>query len=493
MRPEITLAILLGYFAILIFVSWYTSKDADESSFYTGNRKSPWFLVAFGMIGASLSGVTFLSVPGAVVNSHFGYFQVVMGYMAGYLIIALVLLPLYYRLKLTSIYTYLESRFGNQTYKTGAAYFLLSRIIGASFRLFLIADVLHLAIFGAFDLPYWVTLAVTIALIFAYTSKSGIKTVVYTDALQTFFLLASVVLTIIFIINKLDWTWAETFTNLANDPNTQIFHFEGNGGNVFWKQFLGGAFIALAMTGLDQDMMQKNLSISNIKGAQKNIYVQMGMFLVVNIVFLSLGALLYQYAAAFNITDFDKPDQLFTSIAMRHSIPLVGGFFIIGLVAAAYSSADSALTALTTSFCVDFLGFERNGRGTNLKTRRIVHVSFAVILFFTVLLFKELNNDSVINELFRIAGFTYGPLLGLFAFGILTRRRFNDHHAIAITFIAILITAVYCYILPNKIDGFKPGFEVIIVNGLITFIILFFDSLLNKKSTTEYKPIERNT
>ncbi|MDB4107594.1 sodium:solute symporter [Bacteroidia bacterium] len=484
MRPEITLAILLGYFAILIFVSRYTSKDADESSFYTGNRKSPWFLVAFGMIGASLSGVTFLSVPGAVANSHFGYFQVVMGYMVGYLIIALVLLPLYYRLKLTSIYTYLESRFGNQTYKTGAAYFLLSRIIGASFRLFLIADVLHLAIFGAFDLPYWVTLAVTIALIFAYTSKSGIKTVVYTDALQTFFLLASVVLTIIFIINKLGWTWAETFTNLASDPNTQIFHFEGNDGNVFWKQFLGGAFIALAMTGLDQDMMQKNLSISNIKGAQKNIYVQMGMFLVVNIVFLSLGALLYQYAAAFNITDFDKPDQLFTSIAMRHSIPMVGGFFIIGLVAAAYSSADSALTALTTSFCVDFLGFERNGKGTNLRTRRIVHVTFAVILFFTVLLFKELNNDSVINELFRVAGFTYGPLLGLFAFGILTKRRFNDNHAIVITLVSILLTAAYCYILPNKLEGFKPGFEVIIVNGVITFFFLYIDSLTTKKSTT---------
>ena len=492
MRPEITLLILLAYFAMLIIVSWVTSKDADDASFYTGNRQSHWFLVAFGMIGASLSVVTFLSVPGAVASTHFGYFQVVLGYMVGYLLIALVLLPLYYRLNLTSIYTYLEGRFGPQTYKTGAAYFLISRVIGASFRLFLIAGVLHLAIFGALDLPfeipYWVTVAITISLIFAYTAKSGIKTVVYTDVLQTFFLLASVVFTIIFIVKQLDWTWAEVLTNLANDPNTQILHFEGHGSNVFWKQFLGGAFIALAMTGLDQDMMQKNLSISNIKKAQKNIYVQMAMFLVVNIVFLSLGALLYQYAAAFQITDFEKPDQLFTSIAMRHSSPYVSAFFIIGLVAAAYSSADSALTALTTSFCVDFLGYERNGKVTDKKMRKTVHIIFAVILFFTILIFKELNNDSVINELFKVAGFTYGPLLGLFAFGILTTKNFNDKHVIFITVISILLTAVYSYILPTLIAGFKPGFEIIIVNGLMTYLLLFLDSIFLKTNHKNSKP-----
>ena len=277
-------------------------------------------------------------------------------------------------------------------------------------------------------------------------------------------------------------------TNLANDPNTQILHFEGQGSNVFWKQFLGGAFIALAMTGLDQDMMQKNLSISNIKKAQKNIYVQMAMFLVVNIVFLSLGALLYQYAAAFQITDFEKPDQLFTSIAMRHSAPYVGAFFIIGLVAAAYSSADSALTALTTSFCVDFLGYERNGKVTDKKMRKTVHISFAVILFFTILIFKELNNDSVINELFKVTGFTYGPLLGLFAFGILTTKNFNDKHVILITVVSILLTAVYSYILPTLIAGFKPGFEVIIVNGLMTFILLFLDSIFLKTNHKNSKP-----
>ncbi|MEJ6786247.1 MAG: sodium:solute symporter, partial [Bacteroidota bacterium] len=353
---------------------------------------------------------------------------------------------------------------------------------GASFRLFLIAGVLHLAIFEPFGMPYWSTVAITIALIFAYTAKSGIKTVVYTDALQTFFLITSVILTIIFIVNKLDWTWSETITNLVNDPNTQIFHFKGNGSNVFWKQFLGGAFIALAMTGLDQDMMQKNLSISNVKSAQKNIYVQMAMFLIVNIIFLSLGALLYQYAATFNITDFSKPDQLFTSIAMKHSIPVVGAFFIIGLVAAAYSSADSALTALTTSFCVDFLGYERNGKKTDKKVRSKVHIAFAIIIFLTILLFKEWNNDSVINELFKVAGFTYGPLLGLFAFGILTKRNVNDSHVLPISLIAILFTAAYYFGLPHIIKDFKAGFEVIIINGLLTFVLLYIDSIFTPQT-----------
>jgi Na+/proline symporter len=480
MTPTQTLLILVGYFALLILISWLTSRNSDSTSFYTGNRQSPWYLVAFGMIGASLSGVTFLSVPGWVANTHFGYMQTVMGYMVGYIIIAQVLLPLYYKLKLTSIYTYLEKRFGFYSYKTGAAYFLLSRIIGASFRLYLVASVLHMAIFEPFGFPYWTTVAITIILIFTYTAKNGIKTVVYTDALQTFFLLAAVVLTIGFIISKFDWSIAETITNLANDGNTQIFHFEGNGNNVFWKQFLGGAFIALAMTGLDQDMMQKNLSISNVKSAQKNIYIQMVLFLVINLVFLSLGALLYQYVDIYQITGIEKTDQLFTTVAMQHASPIVGIFFVIGLVAAAYSSADSALTALTTSFCVDFLGFERN-KETNTKTRRWVHIAFALALFCTILLFEQINNDAVIKELFTAAGFTYGPLLGLFAFGILTNNKITDSHVIPITLISIGATAFYYWGLPEIIEGFKAGFELIIFNGLITFLLLYGDSVLTNK------------
>ncbi|MDG2454931.1 MAG: sodium:solute symporter, partial [Bacteroidia bacterium] len=438
------LGILLAYFGVLIVISWLSGKNTDATSFYTGNKKSPWFLVAFGMIGASLSGVTFLSVPGWVANTHFGYMQTVLGYMVGYLIIAQVLIPLYYTKNLTSIYTYLETRFGLVSYKTGAAYFLISRIIGASFRLFLIAGVLHSVVFAPFNIPYWGAVAITILLIFTYTAKSGIKTVVYTDALQTFFLVTAVILTIVFIVQQLDWSIAETVSNLMADPNTQIFHFEGNGANVFWKQFLGGAFIALAMTGLDQDMMQKNLSIKNIRGAQKNIYIQMVMFIVVNIIFLSLGALLYQYVDIMGITGVQKSDQLFTTIAVQHATPVVGIFFIVGLVAAAYSSADSALTALTTSFCVDFLGFERT-KPTNITMRRIVHIGFAVILFFTILLFNNLNDGAVIKELFRAAGFTYGPLLGLFSFGILTRRRVQDKYVLAITLFSIGLTAIYFY------------------------------------------------
>ena len=481
MSPYLTLFILVGYFGVLVLVSYLTSLKSNADSFYNGNRKSPWYLVAFGMIGASLSGVTFLSVPGWVANTHFGYMQTVLGYMVGYLIIALVLLPLYYQLKLSSIYTYLQNRFGFYSYQTGAAYFLLSRIIGASFRLFLVAGVLHMAIFEHFDLPYWVTVAVTILLIFTYTAKSGIKTVVYTDALQTFFLIAAVVFTIVFITQDMGWTGVEMIQNLVNDPNTQIFHFEGNGNNVFWKQFLGGAFIALAMTGLDQDMMQKNLSISNVKSAQRNIYAQMILFVVVNIVFLSLGALLYQYADATAITGIEKSDQLFTTVALQHAPAFVSVFFIIGLVAAAYSSADSALTALTTSFCIDFLGFERN-KPTHIKTRRLVHIGFAVLLFLVILLFNQINNDAVIKELFTAAGFTYGPLLGMFAFGILTKRNFRDKHIVFISLLSIGLTALYYYLLPELVEGFVPGFEVIIVNGLITFAALFVDSLaFNRK------------
>lgn len=480
MGPYLTLFILVGYFGVLVLVSYLTSRTSNADSFYNGNKKSPWYLVAFGMIGASLSGVTFLSVPGWVANTHFGYMQTVLGYMVGYLIIAQVLLPLYYQLKLSSIYTYLHNRFGFYSYQTGAAYFLLSRIIGASFRLFLVAGVLHMAIFEHFNLPYWATVAVTILLIFTYTAKSGIKTVVYTDALQTFFLIAAVVFTIIFITQDMGWSGFEMVGKLVNDPNTQIFHFEGNGNNVFWKQFLGGAFIALAMTGLDQDMMQKNLSISNVKSAQRNIYTQMILFVIVNVVFLSLGALLYQYVEAREIIGIEKSDQLFTTVALQHAPAYVSIFFVIGLVAAAYSSADSALTALTTSFCIDFLGYERN-KPTHLKTRRWVHIGFAVLLFLVILLFNQINNDAVIKELFTAAGFTYGPLLGMFAFGVLTKRNFRDAHVIFISLLSIAITAMYYYLLPQLVHGFEPGFEVIIVNGLITFFALFIDSLAFKR------------
>ena len=482
MTPSQILFALIGYFLILITISWITSKNNDETSFYTGNRKSPWFLVAFGMIGASLSGVTFLSVPGWVANSHFGYLQTVLGYMVGYLIIAQILIPLYYRQNLTSIYTYLENRFGENSYKTGAAYFILSRIIGASFRLFLVAGVLHTFVFDPFGIPFWGAVAITIILIFLYTSKSGIKTVVYTDTLQTIFLIAAVILTLIFMINDLNWSLGDTVSNLVNDPNTQIFHWDGNSSNVFWKQFLGGVFIALAMTGLDQDMMQKNLSINSIRNAQKNIYIQMALFIVINVIFLSLGALLYNYVDVKGLDFVGKSDELFSFVAMQHATPIVSVAFIIGLVAAAYSSADSALTALTTSFCVDFLGYERS-KPTDIKKRRWVHIGFAFILFITILIFNAINNEAVIKELFRAAGFTYGPLLGLFSFGILTKNKINDKYVVVITLISILLTGIYFYGMPMLVEGFEAGFELIIINGFFTYILLHLNSYLHRKKS----------
>ena len=482
MTPSQILFALIGYFLILITISWITSKNNDKTSFYTGNRKSPWFLVAFGMIGASLSGVTFLSVPGWVANSHFGYLQTVLVYMVGYLIIAQILIPLYYRQNLTSIYTYLENRFGENSYKTGAAYFILSRIIGASFRLFLVAGVLHTFVFDPFGIPFWGAVAITIILIFLYTSKSGIKTVVYTDTLQTTFLIAAVILTLIFMINDLNWSLGDTVSNLVNDPNTQIFHWDGNSSNVFWKQFLGGVFIALAMTGLDQDMMQKNLSINSIRNAQKNIYIQMALFIVINVIFLSLGALLYNYVDVKELDFVGKSDELFSFVAMQHATPIVSVAFIIGLVAAAYSSADSALTALTTSFCVDFLGYERS-KPTDIKKRRWVHIGFAFILFITILIFNAINNEAVIKELFRAAGFTYGPLLGLFSFGILTKNKINDKYVVVITLISILLTGIYFYGMPMLVEGFEAGFELIIINGFFTYILLHFNSYLRHKKS----------
>lgn len=482
MTPSQILFALIGYFLILITISWITSKNNDKTSFYTGNRKSPWFLVAFGMIGASLSGVTFLSVPGWVANSHFGYLQTVLGYMVGYLIIAQILIPLYYQQNLTSIYTYLENRFGENSYKTGAAYFILSRIIGASFRLFLVAGVLHTFVFDPFGIPFWGAVAITIILIFLYTSKSGIKTVVYTDTLQTTFLIAAVILTLIFMINDLNWSLGDTVSNLVNDPNTQIFHWDGNSSNVFWKQFLGGVFIALAMTGLDQDMMQKNLSINSIRNAQKNIYIQMALFIVINVIFLSLGALLYNYVDVKELDFVGKSDELFSFVAMQHATPIVSVAFIIGLVAAAYSSADSALTALTTSFCVDFLGYERS-KPTDIKKRRWVHIGFAFILFITILIFNAINNEAVIKELFRAAGFTYGPLLGLFSFGILTKNKINDKYVVVITLISILLTGIYFYGMPMLVEGFEAGFELIIINGFFTYILLHFNSYLHRKKS----------
>ena len=470
MEPIHILLIILGYFMLLILISWITGKsDDDNKTFFLGNRQSPWFVVAFGMIGTTLSGVTFISVPGWVADSQFSYMQMVMGYLLGYFVIATVLMPLYYRLNLTSIYSYLDQRFGFWSYKTGAFFFLLSRTIGAAFRLYLVANVLQLTVFDAWHVPFSVTVIATILLIWLYTFRSGIKTIIWTDTLQTFFILLAVGITIWLISDEMNLGLKGLYDTLRDSEYSQIVFFgDWSDTKHFVKQFLAGAFIAIVMTGLDQDMMQKNLSCKNIGEAQKNMFWFSIALVFVNLFFLSLGVLLYQFAALKGITA--TGDNLYPIIAMQGGLGIaVGLFFILGLIAAAYSSADSALTALTTSFSVDFLNIDQKDEQQQVKLRQWVHVSFSVILVLVILIFKLINDDSVISALFKAAGYTYGPLLGLYAFGLFTKWQVRDKWVPIIALVSPLI----CYIFNLNAEewlGFQLGFELLILNGLLTFI-----------------------
>lgn len=478
MDPILVIAVIAAYFVLLLFISYLTSRGSDSNSetFFTANRQSPWYLVAFGMIGASLSGVTFISIPGEVGSTGFGYFQVVLGYMIGYFVIATVLLPLYYRLNLISIYGYLEQRFGFWSYKTGAFYFLISRIVGSAFRLFLVATVLQLAIFDAWDLPFWVTVLVTIVLIWIYTFKGGIKTIVFTDTLQTTFMLLAVGITIYLISDELNMGFAGMVETVKGSDFSKMFFWDANSANNFWKQFLAGAFIAIVMTGLDQDMMQKNLTCRSLGDAQKNMFWFSSVLLVANLFFLCLGALLYIYAAEKGIAIPERTDNLYPMLALDH-FPLIAGIlFLLGIVAAAYSSADSALTALTTSFCVDFLEFRKRPEQGKKMTRMMVHIGFSLVLFLVILAFNALNDKSVISQVFRAAGFTYGPLLGLFAFGLFTKRRLKDQWAPLVCFITPALSFGLDVHSAEWFGGFKFGFFILLVNGFLTFLGLLLIS-----------------
>ena len=469
MTPGIIIAVLLAYFALLIFISRITSDDEGNESFFVGKRQSPWYIVAFGMIGASLSGVTFISVPGWVATSQFSYFQMVLGYLVGYAVIATILMPLYYRLNLTSIYSYLEDRFGFWSYKSGAFYFLLSRTIGAAFRLFLVANVLQILVFNAWNIPFAVTVALTIALIWVYTHKAGIKTIIWTDTLQTLFMLIAVVLCFYYVADAMNFSINNAIEQISLSEYSKIFFLEdSNSASFFPKKFLAGAFIAIVMTGLDQDMMQKNLSCPNIKDAQKNMFWFSIVLVFVNLLFLGLGALLYIFANKFEITA--TGDDLFATVAMHESMPIaVGLFFLLGLIAAAYSSADSALTALTTSFCVDFLDIEKKEKSKQVSIRKRSHILFSVILFLVILIFKLINDESVISALFKVAGYTYGPLLGMYAFGLFTKWKIKDDLIIPV----VILAPILSYVLQLKAPiwwGFHFGFELLIVNGALCFL-----------------------
>ena len=455
-------------------ISWWTTRDGDSNTaFFTGNRQSPWYIVAFGMIGTSLSGVTFISVPGWVENSQFAYLQMVMGYLVGYLVVGLVLMPLYYKLNLTSIYTYLLDRFGMHSYKTGAWFFLVSRVIGASFRLYLVAIVFQFAIFDqlGIDFPFAGTVFLTIALIWVYSFKGGIKTIVWTDTLQTLFMLLAVAITIGVIADNMDLSFSGLVSSIGDSGYSQVFFFDDvNDSKYFWKQFLAGSFMTIAMTGLDQDMMQKNLTCKNIGEAKKNMFWFSLTLVFVNLLFLSLGALLYMYSTSNGITIPDKADYLYPILAVNGYLGTgVAVLFILGLIAAAYSSADSALTALTTSFCIDILGFERKEIKDSAKTRKMVHLALSAVLLFVILAFKLINDDSVIKELFVAAGYTYGPLLGLFAFGMFSKFSIKDKWVP----IVCIVSPVICYILKDNsevwFNGYKIGFELLIINGMLTF------------------------
>jgi SSS family transporter len=496
MSPWVLFSFVIGYFLLLLAVAWYTSRNSTNESFFIGNRSSNWMLVAFGMIGTSLSGVTFVSVPGTVGDfagaayKGFGYFQVVIGYLLGYFVVAFILLPLYYRLNLTSIYNYLHDRFGNIAYKTGALFFIISRTVGATARLYLVINVLQLFILDRLGVPFAATAFVILLMILLYTFEGGVKTIVYTDTLQTTFMLMGLIVCVIYILNHFDFSVGSAMTALGEKNYTRMFNTDISSKGFFLKQVIGGAFITIAMTGLDQEMMQKNISVKNLKDSQKNMMTFSIIMFVVNFLFLLLGGLLYIYALNHGAAYADKTlmiggkniigDDIFPTIALQYLPQAIAIIFVIGLISALFPSADGALTALTSSFCIDILGLKRRTDLTEQqkkRTRMTVHLTLAIVFMICILVFKWINNKSIINIILDLAGYTYGPLLGLFAFGIFSKRRLPQTWRI--TFICLL-SPLICYILSKNaagwLGGFQIGIELLIINGIFTFLGLWIIS-----------------
>ena len=493
MSPVLLFSFVLGYFLLLLGVSMYTARNATNESFFIGNRNSNWMLVAFGMIGTSLSGVTFVSVPGTVGNisgdsyNGFSYFQVVLGYILGYIVIAYVLIPLYYKLNLTSIYHYLDQRFGRESYKTGALFFIISRTFGATARLFLVINVLQIFILDEMGVPFVVTSAIILFMILLYTFKGGVKTIVYTDTLQTTFMLAGLIICIVYILTQIDLSFLQVIDSMQEKGYTKLWITNFNSKSHVLKNIIGGAVIAIAMTGLDQEMMQKNISVRTMKDSQKNILTFTTIMVIVNLLFLFLGGLLYLYttlnggAYVGNQLLFEGKnvigDDLFPTIALFHLPPAIGVIFIIALISALFPSADGALTALTSSFCIDILGIRRQEGLTEEKqkrTRIFVHLSFAIVFLVCVMVFKWINNKSIIGIILDLAGYTYGPLLGLFSFGMLTKRILPKGYGV--TVVCLLAPAI-CYALgkaaPSLFDEYQIGFEMLLINGMLTFLGLW--------------------
>lgn len=503
MSAGLLFSFVIGYFLLLLAVAWYTSKNSNNESFFIGNRNSNWMLVAFGMIGTSLSGVTFVSVPGGVGKESFAYFQVMIGYLVGYIIIAYVLLPLYYRLNLTSIYNYLSGRLGFKSYKTGASFFILSRTLGATARLYLVVKILQDAILSSFGVPFWVTTLIILVMILVYTYEGGVKTIVFTDTLQTTFMLTGLVVCVIYILHTMDSSLGSALSAMEQKGYSKIFFTDPHSKLFFLKQILAGAFITITMTGMDQEMMQKNISVRTLKDSQKNVITLSVIMLFVILLFLVLGGLLYLYAenlGATYVTSIEggkevtrlmlngqnaTADRLFPVIALEHMPPVVSIIFIIALISALFPSADGAITALTSSFCIDILGMQRNKEWSDAqkkKTRQRVHLCFAFVFLVFVMVFNEVNSPSMIGVILKVAAYTYGPLLGLFTFGIITRRKVKDH----LVPIICVISPIICFFLEKYqrliFGSFEIGLELLIINGLLTFLGLW---MVSRKSTPE--------
>jgi Na+/proline symporter len=506
MSPYVLLSFVVGYFLLLLAVAWYTSKNSDNESFFNGNKNSNWMLVAFGMIGTSLSGVTFVSVPGGVGKDFFAYFQLVIGYFFGYLVVAYVLLPLYYKMNLTSIYTYLEKRIGVSAHKAGAFFFILSRTVGATARLYLVVNILQIFIFDNLfsqgsGIPFWLTTLVILIMILLYTLEGGVKTIVYTDTLQTSGMLIGLVACIYFISQAMNSDFSGVFQMMKEKNYTQVFNFDVKSGGNFFKQFLGGMFITITMTGLDQEMMQKNISVKTLGSSQKNMMTLSTILLVVNFLFLFLGGVLHVYASANNITA--TGDDLFPTIALGSVFAsTIGIVFIIALISALFPSVDGAITSLTSCFCIDILGFNKLtiSEAAKKKKRLAVHLTFAVVFFLLVLIFKAINDKSIIQFILKFAGITYGPLLGLFAFGILTKKRINPKLVWPICIAGPVLTLIidmlcnpgyyesklHVQLGLNQISesifaGYKIGPELILINGAIVFLGLLIFSKKNEE------------
>ncbi len=477
MSPLMLFSFVIGYFIVLLIVANRTSRHSNNESFFIGNRSSNWMLVAFGMIGTSLSGVTFVSVPGAVGRDSFAYFQITIGYLIGYAIIAFVLLPLYYRLNVTSIYNYLSTRFGFRSYKTGSAFFILSRTLGATARLYLVVEILQYSILESFHVPFWLTTVIILIMILLYTYKGGVKTIVWTDTLQTSCMLAGLIICVIFILHKMGLSFTDSLGQMKDKGYSKIFFTDINSKLFFVKQILAGAFITITMTGMDQEMMQKNLSVRTLGNSKKNVLTMSFILTIVLLLFLFLGGLLYLYAGQQGVTV--TGDKLFPEIALHHMPPMISVIFIIALISALFPSADGAITALTSSFCIDILGLKRRDdwdEAQKKKIRQRIHLSVAFIFLVFVMVFKWVNNPSMIGVILKVAAYTYGPLLGLFSFGILTKRKVIDKFVPLVCVLAPVICFFLDKFQKDIFGKYEIGLELLIINGLLTFLGLYLIS-----------------